>query len=915
MALKKKANKKIVTPKDVKEDIVSLDYTDEMKQSYLDYAVSVLSERALADVRDGLKPVQRRVLYAMDELGLSPTSPFKKSARIVGDTMGKYHPHGDCLDANTLVPLLSGEYKTIEELYNEGESQYVYAIDTKTNKIVPTIAHDFRIGQYATNIYNIELSTGKTIRVTSNHPFRLTNGSWVKAEDLKENMILDSARYSNGRVFKDKELSVFVNKIVIDYLSESIPMYDFTVDDYENMLICANDEQNVLITVHNSSIYGSLVTMSKDWMYPYPLVEGHGNFGSIEGDGEAAMRYTESRLSQISKSYFFGDIDKDTVDFVPNFDETEKEPKLLPVQVPNLLISGSEGIACGMAASIPSHNAAETIDAVLAYMKKESISIEKLMEYIQGPDFATGGVIANKKDLLDIYSTGNGKVRVRGKLHVEDGSGGRKLIVITEIPQTMVGSIDKFMESVADLVRTKKAPDITDIANMSSKEGIRIVIELKKDANPQKTINLLYKKTKLEDTFGVNMLAVKDTIPHVYNLKEFITEFVAFQYEINNRKYNYLLAKEEKFLEIKQGLLRACDCIDLIIEVVRGSKTKLVAKDCLVKGKTDGISFKTAKAKKEASKLNFTEAQANAILSMQLQSLIGLEIQALKQEIAKSEKRKSEYTGYLSDKTKMKKKIESDLKAAKDTLALPRRTEIIDAEEIVLEKEEAVIEDCYILVDRFGYVKMVSPDTYDRNKESVCKDFKYIFKTTTDDKIFLFADSGVKYQIKCSALSMVKYKEKGTPLEILSKFSTDEKLLLIDMESNIIKEKLLFLSGDGLCKVVPGEDFVSSTCSCVSTKFKADGVKLTGVVALTKGDSDVVIITKNKYALRFSIDEVPEMRRQSTGAIGIKLKDDDEAALCYIGTTKSCATIGDSDIPFAKIKKQKRGTAGTCFKK
>ena len=910
MALKKKASKKIVTPNDVKEDIVSLDYTDEMKQSYLDYAVSVLSERALADVRDGLKPVQRRVLYAMDELGLSPTSPFKKSARIVGDTMGKYHPHGDCLDANTLVPLLSGEYKTIEELYNEGESQYVYAIDTKTNKIVPTIAHDFRIGQYATDIYNIELSTGKTIKVTSNHPFRLTNGSWVKAEDLKENMILDSAGYSGGKVFKDKELLVSVNKIVIDYLPNPIPMYDFTVDGYENMLICANDEQNVLITVHNSSIYGSLVTMSKDWMYPYPLVEGHGNFGSIEGDGEAAMRYTESRLSKMSKSYFFGDIDKDTVDFVPNFDETEKEPKLLPVQVPNLLISGSEGIACGMAASIPSHNASETIDAVLAYMKKESISIEKLMEYIQGPDFATGGVIANKKDLLDIYSTGNGKIRVRGKLHVEEGPNSRPLIVITEIPQTMVGAIDKFMESVADLVRTKKAPDITDIANMSSKEGIRIVIELKKDANPQKTINLLYKKTKLEDTFGVNMLAVKDAIPHVYNLKEFIAEFVAFQYEINTRKYNFLLAKEEKFLEIKQGLLKACDCIDLIIEIVRGSKTKTVAKDCLVKGRTDGIAFKTAKAKKEASKLNFTEAQANAILSMQLQSLIGLEIQALKQEIAKAEKRQAEYSGYLADKSKMKKKIESDLKSAKEVLASPRRTEIIDAEEIVLEKEEEVVEDCVLLIDRFGYVKMVSSDTYERNKDSADKEFKYIFKTNTADKLFIFADSGTKYQIKCSALSMVKYKEKGTPLEVLSKLTSNERPILIDLESSISKQKLFFLSDDGLCKIVSGTEFVCTTSATVATKFKEKNTKLISVVPILSGMSDVVMITKEKQALRFSLSEVSEMKKNSAGMSGIKLKGDDKVLLCSLGTTKSNIVIDDKEVSFAKIKKQKRASAG-----
>lgn len=756
MAKKKTTGREIVTTKDVKENIITADYCDEFSSSYIDYAMSVIAERALADVRDGLKPVQRRILYSMDELSLSPNSAYKKSARIVGDAMGKYHPHGD------------------------------------------------------------------------------------------------------------------------------------------------------------SSLYGGLVTMSKEWVYPYPLVDGHGNFGSIEGDGPAAMRYTEARLAPISHRYFFDDIDKDTVDFVPNFDETEVEPKLLPAKIPNLLLSGTEGIACGMAANIPSHNAGEVLDAVIAYMKNSKISIEKLMDYIQGPDFATGGVISNKRDLLGVYSTGSGKIRVRGKVEVEDIPGGRQQIVVKEIPQTMVGMIDKFMESVADLVRSKKAPDISDIKNMSSKEGTRIVIELKKGADAKKNLNLLYKKTRLEDTFGVNMLAIKDNQPKIYNLKELIQEFVEYQEIIYTRKFKFLLKKEEQIREVKEGLIRACDCIDLIIEILRGCKTKAQAKECLISGKVDGIKFKTEKSKKAAAKLSFTERQATAILSMQLSSLIGLELAALKKEFEACNKKIDEYSGYLSTESKMKKKIESDIKKIREELSKPRKTEIIDAEEIVLEKEEIPEEDMMLVIDRFGYAKLLDMPTYNRNADNVHTDYKTVIQTTNLDKLFVFTDSGRKLQIKCLDIPVSKYKDKGVPLENLSDFTIKERAVCFTTEKASEKKDLLFVTKSGFVKIVPGSEFVVSRKTIDATKFKDDNDKLIAVVVLDKKQkqSDLVLLTKSKMGLRFGLDEVSEMKKNSAGVVGMKLKDGDEIVFAQVASASDTVKYQEKEYKASSFKKQGRGTCG-----
>ena len=443
---------------DVSDRIIKTEYSEVMEKSYIDYAMSVIIARALPDVRDGLKPVQRRTLYDMYELGIKSDRPYRKSARIVGDTMGKYHPHGD------------------------------------------------------------------------------------------------------------------------------------------------------------SSIYDALVVMTQDFKKGMPLVDGHGNFGNIEGDGAAAMRYTEARLQKLTEEAFLADLDKDVVDFIPNFDETEKEPSVLPVKIPNFLINGSEGIAVGMTTSTPPHNLGEVVDALKAYMLDPDITTEELMRYVKGPDFPTGGIVINQNELLSIYETGTGKIKIRGKVEVEKLKGGKMNLVITEIPYPMIGAnISKFLSDVAALVETRKTTDIIDISNQSSKEGIRIVLELKRDTDIENLKNLLYKKTRLEDTFGVNMLAISGGRPETMGLKQILAANAEFQFQVATRKYNNLLAKELEKKEIQEGLIKACNVIDLIIEILRGSKDRKMAKDCLVEGKIDGIKFKSKESKIMATQLLFTEKQANAI--------------------------------------------------------------------------------------------------------------------------------------------------------------------------------------------------------------------------------------------------------------------------------------------------------------
>ena len=728
-----------------------------MKKSYIDYAMSVIIARALPDVRDGLKPVQRRTLYDMYELGIRYDKPYRKCARIVGDTMGKYHPHGD------------------------------------------------------------------------------------------------------------------------------------------------------------SSIYDALVVMAQEFKKGMALVDGHGNFGSIEGDGAAAMRYTEARLAKITQEAYLADLDKNIVDFMPNFDETEKEPEVLPVRVPNLLINGADGIAVGMATSIPPHNLAEVIDAVEAYMKHEDISTKQLMKYIKGPDFPTGGIVVNKDDLLEIYESGAGKIKVRGKVEVEEMKGGKKRLVITEIPYTMIGAgIGKFLNDVCALVETKKTNDIVDISNMSSKEGIRIVIELKKGADVENLTNMLYKKTRLEDTFGVNMLAVADGRPETMGLKKIIEHHVDFQFELATRKYKTLLAKERDRKEIQEGLIKACDVIDLIIEILRGSQSVADARACLTQGITENIKFKSGISRKMAAMLRFTERQANAILEMRLYKLIGLEIEALMKEHEETLKNIARYEDILNNYDSMAEVIIEDLEHFKKEYARKRRTVVENGQEAVYEEKKVEEQEVVFLMDRFGYAKTVDVATYERNKEAADAENKWIVNCINTGKLCVFTNTGKMHQIKVLDLPYGKFRDKGQPIDNVSNYdSTQEMVVYMCDELQLRYAKLLFATKQGMIKKVKGNEFQVAKRTIAATKLQEDD-ELISVQVITD-DQHVVLQTKDGYFLRFSAQEVAEKKKAAVGVRGIKLRKNDELEQIYLfyEGTEHKISYGDRELTLNRLKVAKRDGTGT----
>ena len=710
----------------MEHSIIRTEYSELMQKSYIDYAMSVIIARALPDVRDGLKPVQRRTLYDMYELGIRYDKPYRKSARIVGDTMGKYHPHGD------------------------------------------------------------------------------------------------------------------------------------------------------------SSIYDALVVMAQDFKKGLPLVDGHGNFGSIEGDGAAAMRYTEARLQKVTQEAYLADLDKNVVDFMPNFDETEKEPVVLPVKVPNLLVNGAEGIAVGMATSIPPHNFGEVIDGVIAYMKNPDITTAEMMQYIPGPDFPTGGIIANKDDLPAIYESGVGKIKIRGKIEIEKGKGGKDRMVITEIPYTMIGAnIGKFLNDVYGLVESKATSDITDITNQSSKEGIRIVLELKKGADIEALENLLYKKTKLEDTFGVNMLAVADGRPETMGVVPIIRHHVKFQYEIATRKYQTLLAKEQDKKEIQEGLIRACNVIDLIIEILRGSRSIKDAKACLTDGNTDHITFKNPSSKIMAQQLNFTDRQAQAILEMRLYKLIGLEIEALMKEHDETLENIAKYEDILEHRSSMAKVIIKELTAFKKAYGKERKTVIDNLKEAVVAAKKIEEQDVVFLMDRFGYAKIVDTSVYEKNKEAANAEYRHIFTCKNTDKICIFTDKGQMHLLKVLDLPYGKFRDKGTPIDNLCNYdSKEENVVYLAGLEHVSSHRMLFGTKYAMIKVVDGMEFVVAKKTTAATKLGEEDEVLT-VCPLEENDT-LVMATKKDMFLRIDCAQIPQKKKGAVGVRGMKLAAGDELKSIHV---------------------------------
>ena len=728
------------------EKILRTEYSEEMQKSYLDYSMSVITSRAIPDARDGLKPVQRRVLYDMSELHINADKPHRKSARIVGDTMGKYHPHGD------------------------------------------------------------------------------------------------------------------------------------------------------------SSIYETLVVLTQDWKKGMPLIDGHGNFGSIEGDGAAAMRYTEAKLTKFTQEVFLKDLDK-TVDFVANYDETEKEPAVLPVRIPNLLLNGAEGIAVGMSTSMPPHNLAEICDVCIAYIRNRLISVEELMYIMPGPDFPTGGIVANRSDLLNIYRTGTGKIKLRGKIEIELGrrKSDKDRLIVTEIPYTMIGAgLNKFLQDVADLVESKKLPEVVDISNQSDKNGTRIVLELRKDADIDRVKNMLYKKTKLEDSFGVNMLAIAQGRPETLNLLSILQNFLDFQYENATKKYNILLEKEIEKKEIQEGLIRACDCIDQIIAILRKSKNISLARERLM------------------AELEFTQRQAQAILEMKLYKLIGLEVEALLKENRQTLKNIKNYTKLLQSQKSMDEVLIADLLEIKEKFGRQRRTSLEDAKEAVVVELPKVAQKIVFVMDRFGYAKTMDFGLFEKNRETVESEYKYVVPMMSDDKVCIFTDLGLLHQVKAENILSGKLRDKGIPLDNLCKLDTSkEEIRLIASFAQVSDEekRLLFVTELGLIKQIDGKELSTNNRQVVATKLgEGDKVLSVRLVSVDSGYEEVILVSDGGYIVKFPLIAVNLYKKTSKGEKAMRLLEGEKLVDMYLLSDGDIVKIHGKPVNLLKLKLSNRNDRGTKLK-
>ena len=696
------------------ENIIQLDFSEEMKTSYRDYAMSVIVARALPDVRDGLKPVQRRILYAMKELGLSPDKPHRKSARIVGDTMGKYHPHGD------------------------------------------------------------------------------------------------------------------------------------------------------------SSIYGALVNMAQEWNTRYPLVDGHGNFGSEDGDGPAAMRYTEARLSKISME-MLADINKDTVDFEPNFDETEKEPVVLPSRYPNLLVNGTSGIAVGMATNIPPHNLREVVDAVVKIMDNRILEdrdteIEEIMGIVKAPDFPTGGVILGTRGVEEAYRTGRGKIRVRAVTNIETLPNGKSQIIVTELPY-MVNKA-KLIEKIADLHKEKRIDGITDLRDESNREGTRVVIELRRDANANVILNQLYKHTQMQDTFGVIMLALVDGQPKVLSLLDMLKCYIAHQEDVVTRRTKYDLNKAEERDHILQGLLIAQDHIDEVIQIIRSSQTPQISKDRLIE------------------RFCLTDVQAQAIIDMRLRALTGLEHEKLEAEHQELLKKIAELKAILADEKRLLGVIRSELLVIKDKYGDDRRSKI-GYDEFDISMEDMIPrENTIIAMTNLGYIKRMTVDNFKaqnrggrgiKGMQTIEEDFiADLLMTTTHHYVMFFTNFGRVYRLKAYEIPEAGRTARGTAIINLLQLAPEEKISAIIPVKDYEKDDNLFMvTRKGIVKKTPILEYSNVRKNGLAAINLREDDELIEV-KVTNADSEIFLVTRDGMCIRFKETDVRNTGRTSMGVIGMTLSDNDE---------------------------------------
>lgn len=729
------------------DKVISIDIEEEMKQCYIDYAMSVIVERALPDVRDGLKPVHRRILYSMHELGILPDKPHRKSARIVGDVLGKYHPHGD------------------------------------------------------------------------------------------------------------------------------------------------------------TAVYDAMVRLAQDFSTRFPLVDGHGNFGSVDGDSAAAMRYTEARLSKIALE-LLRDINKETIDYIDNFDGTEKEPSVLPSRYPNLLVNGSSGIAVGMATNIPPHNLGEIIDGTVMLIDNPEVTVKEMMTKVKGPDFPTAGIILGKEGITSAYETGRGKVTVRAKATIEEEKGKNKIIV-TELPYQVNKA--RLIEFIADLVKDKKIEGISDLRDESDRQGMRIVIELKRDANPNVVLNLLYKHTQMQDTFGIIMLAIVKGEPKTLNLKEILGHYIDFQKEVIKRRTRYDLDKAEARAHILEGLRIALDHIDEVISLIRGSRTTEIARNGLMA--TFGLS----------------EKQAQAILDMRLQRLVGLEREKIEEEYAELIKLINYLREVLENERLVLQIIKDELLEIKNKYNNPRRTVIekrhddIDLEDLIQEEKVAVT------ITHAGYIKRIPLDAYTSQKRggkgiqglSTREDdfVEHLFITSTHDNIIFFTNLGRAYKLKAYEIPEAGRTARGTNIVNILPMNTRERIQTVLVINEFSEDKFLFFATkNGVVKRSPLDNFNSIRKTGLNAINLRVGDELIGV-KLTDGAQRIVIVTQNGYSITFEESDVRSMGRSASGVKGITLREGDIAVGMEVVDPESNLLIVSENgfgkkTPFKEYTIQGRGGKG-----
>ena len=739
------------------DKIHEVDLKDTMEKSYIDYAMSVIVSRALPDVRDGLKPVQRRILYSMIELNNGPDKPHRKCARIVGDTMGKYHPHGD------------------------------------------------------------------------------------------------------------------------------------------------------------SSIYGALVNLAQEWSTRYPLVDGHGNFGSVDGDGAAAMRYTEARLSKISME-LTADINKNTVDFAPNFDETEKEPVVLPARFPNLLVNGTSGIAVGMATNIPPHNLRETIDGVVKLIDNQieedrDTSIEELMEIVKGPDFPTGASILGRKEIEKAYRTGRGKIKVRAVTNIEPMANGKQRIVVTELPY-MVNKA-RLIEKIADLVKEKRVDGITELRDESDRSGMRICIETRKDVNANVLLNQLFKHTQLQDTFGVIMLALVDNQPKILNLKEMLSHYLNHQKDVVTRRTKYELNKAKERAHILEGLLKALDVIDEVIRIIRASKNVAEARESLIEA------------------FGFSQAQAQAIVDMRLRALTGLEREKLQAEYDELERKIAEYEAILGDEKLLLGVIREEITLIRDKYGDDRRTSIeLDAEDF---SDEALIpkKDAVITFSRLGYIKRMTLDNFHSQNRGgkgikgmniIDEDnIDHMFMTSTHNFILFFTNRGRAYRLKGYEIPESGRTARGVNIINLLQLQPGEKITAIIPVDEGENQYLIMATRRGIIKKTRFEEYNNirkSGLAAITLRENDDLIE----VKLAGEEDDIFLITKEGQCIRFACANVREIGRVSMGVIGINLGDSDELIGMQLSSEGEDLLIVSENgmgkrTPMEEFTLQNRGGKGLrCYK-